>query len=194
MTYRLTIRQEPSYLHVIVTGTNSWENVQSYLVEIMRECMARRAYRVLIEERLEGPRLGTMDVYQIAAEGADLGRVVVGHSNPIATDLAFMKRLLDRGVYLQFDMLGRAPRVNDRNKVSDTQVANAIVGLIAAGYLDRILVAQDVCTKIQLKAYGGFGYVYLHQHFLPTLRTAAVGEGEIRTMTIDNPARILTIP
>jgi predicted metal-dependent phosphotriesterase family hydrolase len=36
--------------------------------------------------------------------------------------------------------------------------------------------------------------VYLHQHFLPTLRTAAVGEGEIRQMTIDNPARILTIP
>ena len=29
------------------------------------------ASRVLIEERLEGPRLGTMDVYQIAAEGAD---------------------------------------------------------------------------------------------------------------------------
>jgi len=37
----------------------------------MRECMARRVYRVLIEERLEGPRLGTMDVYQVAAEGAD---------------------------------------------------------------------------------------------------------------------------
>jgi hypothetical protein len=71
MTYRLTIREEPSYLHVIVTGANSWENVQSYLAEIMRECMARRAYRVLIEERLEGPRLGTMDVYQIAADGAD---------------------------------------------------------------------------------------------------------------------------
>jgi hypothetical protein len=71
MTYKLAIKQEPSYLHVTVTGVNSWENVQSYLAEIMRECMARRTYRVLIEERLEGPRLGTMDVYQIAAEGAD---------------------------------------------------------------------------------------------------------------------------
>jgi hypothetical protein len=71
MSYKLAIKQEPSYLHVIVTGTNSWENVQSYLAEIMRECMARRSYRELIEERLEGPRLGTMDVYQIAADGAD---------------------------------------------------------------------------------------------------------------------------
>ena len=71
MSYKLTLKQEPSYLHVIVTGLNSWENVASYLAEIMRECMARRVYRVLIEERLEGPRLGTMDVYQIASEGAD---------------------------------------------------------------------------------------------------------------------------
>lgn len=71
MSYKLTLKQEPSYLHVIVTGLNSWENVASYLAEIMRECMARRVYRVLIEERLEGPRLGTMDVYQVASEGAD---------------------------------------------------------------------------------------------------------------------------
>jgi hypothetical protein len=71
MSYKLTLKQEPSYLHVIVTGLNSWENVSSYLREILRECMARRVYRVLIEERLEGPRLGTMDVSQIASEGAD---------------------------------------------------------------------------------------------------------------------------
>ena len=74
MSYKLTIRQESSYVHVIVTGLNSWENVASYLAEIMRECMARKAYRVLIEERLDGPRLGTMDVYQIAADGADRAR------------------------------------------------------------------------------------------------------------------------
>jgi hypothetical protein len=71
MSYELTLKQEPSYLHVTVTGLNSWENVASYLAEIMRECMTRRVNRVLIEERLEGPRLGTMDVYQVAAEGAD---------------------------------------------------------------------------------------------------------------------------
>ncbi len=74
MSYKLTIKQKPSHLHVIVTGMNSWENVASYFAEIMRECMTRRAYRVLIEERLDGPRLGTMDVYQISADGADRAR------------------------------------------------------------------------------------------------------------------------
>jgi hypothetical protein len=70
MTYKLSIEQKPAYLHVIVTGRNSRENVALYLEEVLRECTARRCFRVLIEERLEGPRLGTIDVFQIATEGS----------------------------------------------------------------------------------------------------------------------------
>ena len=69
MTYKLTIDQKPTYLHAIVTGRNSRENVARYLEEILRECTARSCSRVLIEERLEGPRLGTLDVFEIASEG-----------------------------------------------------------------------------------------------------------------------------
>ena len=67
MTYKLTIDQKPTYLHVIVTGRNSRENVMRYLEETLRECTARSCFRVLIEERLDGPRLGTMDVFEIAS-------------------------------------------------------------------------------------------------------------------------------
>ena len=40
------------------------------LEEILQECIARRCFRVLIEERLEGPRLGTLDVFAIASGGS----------------------------------------------------------------------------------------------------------------------------
>jgi hypothetical protein len=70
MTYALTIDQKPTYLHAIVTGRNSREHVARYLEAILQECMARRCCRVLIEERLEGPRLGTFDVFKIASEGS----------------------------------------------------------------------------------------------------------------------------
>ena len=70
MSYKLSITQKPTYLHAVVTGLNSKENVMSYLEEIRRECIARKCFRVLIEERLAGPRLGTIDVFQIAAEGS----------------------------------------------------------------------------------------------------------------------------
>jgi phosphotriesterase-related protein len=128
----------------------------------------------------------------LAAEGTDLRRVVVGHSTPIATDLPFMKRLLDRGAYLEFDGLGRTPRINDRNKVSDTEVGRAVVGLIRAGYLDRILLAQDVCTKVQLKAYGGGGYSFVLERFVPYLKRLGVTQTEVDAMLVENPRRVLT--
>ena len=89
----------------------------------------------------EQPRILNM----LAEEGADLSRVIVGHSNPIATDLPFMKQLMDRGAYIQFDLLGRPPNV--RTVVSDADVANGIVAMISAGYLQKILLSQDVCTR-----------------------------------------------
>jgi len=70
MTYQLTIHQKPTYLHAVVTGRNSRENVERYLAEILRECTARNCFRVLIEERLEGPRLQTGEVFEIATEGS----------------------------------------------------------------------------------------------------------------------------
>lgn len=70
MPYKLNFNQKPAYLHATVTGYNSKENVMRYLEEVRIECVARNCVRVLIEERLEGPRLGTMDVFNIAAEGS----------------------------------------------------------------------------------------------------------------------------
>jgi hypothetical protein len=70
MSYELRFEQEPTYLHVVVTGTNSKQTVAAYLEDIRRECITRNCFRVLIEERLEGARLGVMDVFEIAAEGS----------------------------------------------------------------------------------------------------------------------------
>ena len=70
MMYALTIDQKPTYLHAIVTGRNSRENVTRYLEEILQACIARKCFRVLIEERLEGPRLGTLDVFEIVSQGS----------------------------------------------------------------------------------------------------------------------------
>jgi hypothetical protein len=74
MSYKVTFNLKPTYLHAVVTGENSEKNVADYLEEIRRECVARNCHRVLIEERLEGPRLGTMSVFQIASQGAGLAR------------------------------------------------------------------------------------------------------------------------
>ncbi len=74
MSYQLQIVEKPNYLHAIVTGKNTMDNVTGYLKELLRECEARRCYNVLIEERLEGRRLETWDVYQIASDSSTFAR------------------------------------------------------------------------------------------------------------------------
>jgi hypothetical protein len=69
MGFKVTFTQNPTYLHAVVTGENSAENVRNYLKQIQRECTTRKCLRVMIEERLEGPRLGIVDVYRIVSEG-----------------------------------------------------------------------------------------------------------------------------
>jgi hypothetical protein len=74
MSYQLRIIEKPTYLHAIVTGKNTQENVAAYLKDLLRECEERQCFNVLIEERLEGRRLETWDVYQIASDSSALAR------------------------------------------------------------------------------------------------------------------------
>ena len=70
MAYQLKIIEKPTYLHAIVTGANTIENVMGYLQDLLRECEARQSFNVLIEENLTGRRLETWDVYQVASDSS----------------------------------------------------------------------------------------------------------------------------
>jgi phosphotriesterase-related protein len=122
-------------------------------------------------------------------EGVDPARVVIGHADSYPV-LDHYLAILDRGANLEFDFLGHRFGTEE---AAEPRLVQLIVELLERDYGPQLLLSQDVCHNSQLKANGGFGYTYLQQHFLPTLRTAAVGEGEIRQMTVDNPRRILTI-
>jgi phosphotriesterase-related protein len=122
-------------------------------------------------------------------EGVDPSRVVIGHADSYPV-LDHHLTVLDRGANLEFDFLGHRFGTEE---AAEPRLVQLMVELLERGYGSQLLLSQDVCHNSQLKANEGFGYTYLQQHFLPTLRTAAVGEGEIRQMTVDNPRRLLTI-
>ena len=139
----------------------------------------------------------------LGEEGADLSRVIFGHSDGIAWDMPLMLELLGHGVYIQFDTLGmdstslflhpKSHSQADTMGVARTPyVVEAIPKLIEAGYEDRILLSQDVCTKMQLKRYGGNGYSFIPERVLPTLRTKGVTEELIKKLMVGNPGRVLT--
>ena len=71
MSYQLSVLAQPTYLHFVVSGENSRENVSRYMQEVLRECTERQCFRVLIEERLVGPRLGTLQVFSMVSSGSE---------------------------------------------------------------------------------------------------------------------------
>lgn len=122
-------------------------------------------------------------------EGVDPARVVIAHADSYPV-LDHYLAILDRGANLEFDFIGHR---FGSEEAAEPRLVELIVELLERGFGRQLLLSQDVSHNSQLRSNGGFGYTYLQQHFLPTLRTAAVGEGEIAQMTIDNPRRILTI-
>ena len=56
MSYQIAIESKRGYLHAVVTGVNSRDAVMGYLAEVRDRCERAGVARVLIEERLTGPR------------------------------------------------------------------------------------------------------------------------------------------
>ena len=133
----------------------------------------------------------TLDI--LATEGADLKRVIVGHVGGDAPDqLDILTAALARGVTLEFDLLGAGFLLEE--KVIDTRgAADAIASLVKLGHADQLLLSQDVCTKPQLKAYGGNGYDYVLKEVVPYLKGIGVTDESIEKMLVANPARLFSI-
>lgn len=129
----------------------------------------------------------------LEAEGADLRRVIVGHVGGDAPEqMDILAAVLARGVTLEFDLLGVAFLLAE--KVSDTRgAADTVVALVGMGYAEQLLLSQDVCTKTQLKAYGGNGYDYVLREVVPYLKGTGVADEDIDKLLVANPARLFSI-
>jgi phosphotriesterase-related protein len=123
-------------------------------------------------------------------EGVDPSRVIIGHSDSYPV-LDHYLAILERGANLEFDFLGMSFTPVERH--GEGRVIELLCELLARGFVERLLLSQDVCHDSQLSRYEGHGYTYLQASFLPRLRGAGVSHGEVRTMTVDNPRRMLTI-
>jgi hypothetical protein len=71
MDFELIVIPKTGYIHAVVTGRNTPENVRGYLDELLLEIRTRNCPYVLLEERLEGDRLGLTEVFQIVSEGTE---------------------------------------------------------------------------------------------------------------------------
>ncbi|QAB18235.1 aryldialkylphosphatase [Leucobacter muris] len=125
-------------------------------------------------------------------EGADPRSVVFGHAGSIADDMPLARRLLARGATVEADFLGTTGSPwGTLFPFTDRSVARGFAELVADGWGSQLVLGGDVCQRVQLRRYGGHGYGYVVDHFLPVLAEFGVTPEALDRMIVENPARVL---
>ncbi len=124
-------------------------------------------------------------------EGADLDRVVLGHSGDAVTDPGYLQEMAEAGLTLGMDRFGI-------DHFATFEARSALVAeLCRRGLADRMVLSHDTCCYIDWFAPGSLDdltqwhYLHISQDVLPYLRDHGVTEEQIDAMLVRNPARIL---
>lgn len=120
-------------------------------------------------------------------------KVSLAHSDPSAKDLDYQRRLLDRGVWLEFDMIGldiSFPKEGAAPGVMDTVAA--VYKLIELGYANQLVLSHDVFLKQMWAKNGGNGWGFVPNVFLSLLAARGVESAIIEQLCTKNPANLLT--
>jgi len=130
----------------------------------------------------------------VEKEGADISHTIINHMNPSMYDLEYQTSLAKRGAFIEYDLIGHNFYYPQR-KVQcpcDKENAEAIKRLIDEGYINKIIISQDLYLKIMLVKFGGFGYGYILRHFTSLLKSQGISNKQIKEILINNPCKIFS--
>jgi len=138
-----------------------------------------------------------MEIVKILGDaGADLTRTVIDHIDRAVRDPQDRIKLAKTGCYLEYDLFGREGYYPVHHRIidlpNDAQRINEITELINKGYLNQMLVSQDIWNKTQRCTYGGWGYAHILRDTIPVMRVKGMTEEQIHTIMVKNPRRLLT--
>ena len=128
------------------------------------------------------------------AAGADLSRVVISHLDQLP-ELDYHRGVLRRGATVEYDCFGSEFYFDHAGTAepSDRERTDNLIRLLDEGWVNQLLISHDVCTKLQLVRFGGVGYGHILRSVIPRLKRRSVDGATIRSLLVENPARLLTI-
>jgi phosphotriesterase-related protein len=132
----------------------------------------------------------------LAGAGADIERTVMAHLDRTIADVDTLLDLARSGCYLEYDLFGSEcsyySLADFFDMPNDAQRMDFLARLVAEGYGDKLVVAHDICHKHSLAKHGGHGYGHILENIVPRMRKRGFSEENIRSIVVDNPARVLT--
>lgn len=116
----------------------------------------------------------------------------------VTFDDEYLRQALDLGIYLEFDNLSKEFFFEPQDGAfaggpfaTDVERVHKLKELIAEGYTDQLLLANDLCLKASLHHFGGPGYDHAFRNFVPMMRMYGVREEDIHQILYVNPKRFL---
>ena len=147
---------------------------------------------------------GPLEVIDVLREaGAQLSKVVISHMDRCGYLLETRLKILESGCSVEYDVFGKEGYYPAEAALADGHLPDMpndvgrlkqISELIDLGYIRQILMSQDTCMKIDLTRWGGPGYAHILENVIPLMRVYGYTEEQIRTLTVENPRVMLTIP
>ena len=118
----------------------------------------------------------------------------MGHLDRTVFEFDALLSIAESGCYLEWDLFGNEGSYYPLAEIdmpSDAQRLGFIKRIADAGYSDKIVIGQDICTKHRLTKYGGHGYGHILENIVPKMRRKGFSEELIHAITVGNPASIL---
>ena len=112
--------------------------------------------------------------------GADLSKVVIGHVD-LTGDINYILHMLDQGVYVEFDTIGK------ENYQPDLLRVEMLKEIEKRGFTDKVFLSMDITRKSNMEYMGGIGYSYLLDTFVPLALENGVSQKFITKMLEENP-------
>ncbi len=117
--------------------------------------------------------------------GVDPHAIILAHMDPSGEDPDYQRRLAERGVWIEFDMIGMPfyyPSGVEGQSPSPQMTAEAILRLVEAGHGDQVLLSHDLFLKAMMRKHGGNGLVYVPTLFADRLERVGVDPALVQRM------------
>ncbi|ELZ0585827.1 phosphotriesterase-related protein [Yersinia enterocolitica] len=124
--------------------------------------------------------MGLEQIALLKQHGVALDRVVIGHCD-LKEQPDLIMKMIDMGVYVQFDTIGKNSYFPDERRIA------MLVTLAERGLLDKVMLSMDITRRSHLKANGGSGFSYLVDSFVPMLLAAGISSAQVEMMLRHNP-------
>ncbi|MEG0108071.1 MAG: phosphotriesterase [Lachnospiraceae bacterium] len=123
----------------------------------------------------------------LTAKGIAPDHLIFCHMDRACTDLKVHLQLLQEGVFLEFDTIGRFKYHSDEQEI---ELFNQ---LIHFGYIKQLLFSLD-STRTRLKAYSpdAIGLDYILTTFIPQMKACGITSEQIDFISTRNPICALT--